>query len=156
MAGTTSDWEGELGRWLKPFLDRLGHGTVPAMRRNRCPRSLGLRTQKGGDRGEQPLLQADKSKLCKRSLVGRQRRDPRLAQLAVGREPPPEIELGRLVRQPADRDRDDLPFRECLAEATEVGFQPANHDRSEVPRTNFDAAGEPLRIEHLKQRREAV
>jgi hypothetical protein len=27
MVGTTSDWEGELGRWLKPFLDRLGHKT---------------------------------------------------------------------------------------------------------------------------------
>jgi hypothetical protein len=25
MVGTTSDWEDELGRWLKPFLDRLGH-----------------------------------------------------------------------------------------------------------------------------------
>ena len=25
MAGTLSDWRDELGRWLKPFLDRLGH-----------------------------------------------------------------------------------------------------------------------------------
>ena len=25
MAGRTSDWREELGRWLKPFLDRLGH-----------------------------------------------------------------------------------------------------------------------------------
>src|SRR3979409_1121024 len=33
MVGTTSDWEGELGRWLKPFLDRLGHKT----RRRMCP-----------------------------------------------------------------------------------------------------------------------
>src|SRR6266705_1536497 len=33
MAGTTSDWEGELGRWLKPFLDRLGHKA----RRQMCP-----------------------------------------------------------------------------------------------------------------------
>jgi hypothetical protein len=33
MAGTTSDWEGELGRWLKPFLDRLGHKA----RRQICP-----------------------------------------------------------------------------------------------------------------------
>jgi hypothetical protein len=24
MVGTTSDWEDELGRWLKPFLHRLG------------------------------------------------------------------------------------------------------------------------------------
>ena len=25
MVGTKSKWEDELGRWLKPFLDRLGH-----------------------------------------------------------------------------------------------------------------------------------
>ncbi len=25
MVGTTSNWEDELGRWLKPFLDRLDH-----------------------------------------------------------------------------------------------------------------------------------
>jgi hypothetical protein len=25
MAGWTSDWKEELGRWLQPFLDRLGH-----------------------------------------------------------------------------------------------------------------------------------
>jgi len=25
MVGKTLDWKDELGRWLKPFLDRLGH-----------------------------------------------------------------------------------------------------------------------------------
>jgi hypothetical protein len=25
MAGTRAGWESELGRWLKPFLERLGH-----------------------------------------------------------------------------------------------------------------------------------
>ena len=25
MVGRTSDWKDELGRWLQPFLDRLGH-----------------------------------------------------------------------------------------------------------------------------------
>jgi hypothetical protein len=25
MVGRTLDWQDELGRWLKPFLDRLGH-----------------------------------------------------------------------------------------------------------------------------------
>jgi hypothetical protein len=25
MVSRTSDWRDELGRWLKPFLDRLGH-----------------------------------------------------------------------------------------------------------------------------------
>jgi hypothetical protein len=33
MVGRTSDWKGELGRWLKPFLDRLGHKA----RRQMCP-----------------------------------------------------------------------------------------------------------------------
>jgi hypothetical protein len=33
MVSRTSDWEDELGRWLKPFLDRLGHKA----RRRMCP-----------------------------------------------------------------------------------------------------------------------
>jgi len=33
MVGGISDWQDELGRWLKPFLDRLGHKA----RRQMCP-----------------------------------------------------------------------------------------------------------------------
>jgi SRSO17 transposase len=33
MVGRTLDWRNELGRWLKPFLDRLGHKA----RRRMCP-----------------------------------------------------------------------------------------------------------------------
>src|SRR5262249_16454491 len=33
MVGKTLDWKDELGRWLKPFLDRLGHKA----RRRMCP-----------------------------------------------------------------------------------------------------------------------
>ena len=33
MAATRLDWEVELGRWLKPFLERLGHKA----RRRMCP-----------------------------------------------------------------------------------------------------------------------
>src|SRR6516162_7359156 len=33
MVSRTSDWRDELGRWLKPFLDRLGHKA----RRQMCP-----------------------------------------------------------------------------------------------------------------------
>ena len=33
MVSRTSDWKDELGRWLKPFLDRLGHKA----RRQMCP-----------------------------------------------------------------------------------------------------------------------
>ena len=38
MVDTTSKWEDELGRWLKPFLDRLGHKA----RRRMCPLYLGI------------------------------------------------------------------------------------------------------------------
>jgi hypothetical protein len=33
MVGRTLDWKDELGRWLKPFVDRLGHEA----RRRMCP-----------------------------------------------------------------------------------------------------------------------
>ena len=33
MVGRTLDWKEELGRWFKPFLDRLGHKA----RRQICP-----------------------------------------------------------------------------------------------------------------------
>ena len=33
MVGRRVDWQAELGRWLKPFLDRLGHKA----RRRMCP-----------------------------------------------------------------------------------------------------------------------
>src|SRR5260370_11272893 len=33
MVGRTSDWRDELGRWLQPFLERLGHKA----RRQMCP-----------------------------------------------------------------------------------------------------------------------
>ena len=33
MVGAKSKWEEELRRWLKPFLDRLGHKA----RRGMCP-----------------------------------------------------------------------------------------------------------------------
>ena len=33
MVDEKSKWEDELGRWLKPFLDRLGHKA----RRRMCP-----------------------------------------------------------------------------------------------------------------------
>jgi hypothetical protein len=33
MRGSRADWEGELGRWLEPFLERLGHQA----RQRMCP-----------------------------------------------------------------------------------------------------------------------
>ena len=50
----------------------------------------------------------------------------------------------------------DLALRKRLAEAAQIGLEPADHDRLEVFRAHLDAAREPLRIEHFEQRREAV
>ena len=38
----------------------------------------------------------------------------------------------------------------------QVRLEPAHHDRFEIPRAHLDATCEALRVEHLKQRREAV
>src|ERR1700716_1193796 len=51
MVGTTSDWEGELGRWLKPFLDRLGHKT----RRRMCPAYVAGLIGPGDRKSVQPM-----------------------------------------------------------------------------------------------------
>ncbi len=54
MAGTTSDWEGELGRWLKPFLDRLGHKA----RRQMCPLYVAGLIGPGDRKSVQPMAEA--------------------------------------------------------------------------------------------------
>ena len=112
--------------------------------------------QEGSDRRQEPLLQTDEGELRQRGLLRRQLGDAALAQLAIGREPTPEIELRRILGKARNPDGLDLALRECLAEATQIGLQPANHDRLEVLRARLDAAREALRIEHLEQRREAV
>ena len=51
MVGTTSDWEDELGRWLKPFLDRLGHKA----RRRMCPLYVSGLIGPGDRKSVQPI-----------------------------------------------------------------------------------------------------
>ena len=53
MAGTTSNWEDELGRWLKPFLDRLGHKA----RRQMCPLYVAGLIGTGDRKGVQPMTE---------------------------------------------------------------------------------------------------
>ena len=53
MAGTTSDWEDELGRWLKPFLDRLGHKA----RRRMCPLYVAGLIGPGDRKSVQPMAE---------------------------------------------------------------------------------------------------
>src|SRR5215218_7655777 len=58
MVGRTLDWKEELGRWLKPFLNRLGHKA----RRQMCPLYvsglIGPGDRKTLARGEVPIMLA--------------------------------------------------------------------------------------------------
>jgi SRSO17 transposase len=53
MVSTTSDWRGELGRWLKPFLDRLGHKA----RRQMCPLYVSELIGPGDRKSVQPMAE---------------------------------------------------------------------------------------------------
>lgn len=50
---TKSDWEGELGLWLKPFLDRLGHKA----RRRMCPLYVSGLIGPGDRKSVQPMAE---------------------------------------------------------------------------------------------------
>ena len=50
MVGTTSDWEDELGRWLEPFLERLGHRSLQRM----CPLYVAGLIRPGDRKSVQP------------------------------------------------------------------------------------------------------
>src|SRR4249919_1123742 len=51
MVDTKSKWEDELGRWLKPFLDRLGHKA----RRRMCPLDIAGLIGPGDRKSVQPM-----------------------------------------------------------------------------------------------------
>jgi len=51
MVSRTSDWRGELGRWLKPFLSRLGHKA----RRQMCPLYVSGLIGPGDRKSVQPM-----------------------------------------------------------------------------------------------------
>jgi SRSO17 transposase len=53
MVGTTSDWKDELGRWLKPFLDCLGHKA----RRRMCPLYVAGLIGPGDRKSVQPMAE---------------------------------------------------------------------------------------------------
>src|SRR6266513_2447672 len=53
MVGRTSDWREELGRWLKPFLDRLGHKA----RRQMCPAYVSGLIGPGERKSIQPMAE---------------------------------------------------------------------------------------------------
>ena len=53
MVGARSDWKDELGRWLKPFLDRLGHKA----RRQMCPLYVAGLIGPGDRKSVQPMAE---------------------------------------------------------------------------------------------------
>jgi len=53
MVGRRSDWRSELGRWLKPFLDRLGHKA----RRQMCPLYVSGLIGPGDRKSVQPMAE---------------------------------------------------------------------------------------------------
>src|SRR5262245_5164986 len=53
MVGRTLDWREELGRWLKPFLDRLGHKA----RRQMCPLYVSGLIGPGDRKSIQPMAE---------------------------------------------------------------------------------------------------
>ena len=53
MVGRTSDWREELGRWLKPFLGRLGHKA----RRQMCPLYVSGLIGPGDRKSIQPMAE---------------------------------------------------------------------------------------------------
>ena len=53
MGGRTLDWKEELGRWLKPFLDRLGHKA----RRQMCPLYVSGLIGPGDRKSVQPMAE---------------------------------------------------------------------------------------------------
>jgi len=53
MVGRAPDWKEELGRWLKPFLERLGHKT----RRQMCPRYVSGLIGPGDRKSIQPMAE---------------------------------------------------------------------------------------------------
>src|SRR5438874_10253362 len=53
MVARTLDWKEELGRWLKPFLDRLGHKA----RRQMCPLYVSGLIGPGDRKSIQPMAE---------------------------------------------------------------------------------------------------
>ena len=53
MVGTTLDWEDELGRWLEPFLERLGHRS----RQRMCPLYVAGLIGPGDRKSVQPMAE---------------------------------------------------------------------------------------------------
>jgi hypothetical protein len=81
MVGTTSDWEDELGRWLEPFLERLGHRS----RQRMCPLYVAGLIGPGDRKSVQPMAE--------RLAPGDYDQLHHFVAAGVGKEAPLETEL---------------------------------------------------------------
>jgi SRSO17 transposase len=88
MVSRTSDWRDELGRWLKLFLDRLGHKA----RRQMCPLYVSGLIGPGDRKSVQPMAKRLALSACRCDAA-------RVAFVRLGRAFPPALPtLARLRR----------------------------------------------------------
>ena len=80
MVGTKSKWEDELGRWLKPFLDRLGHKA----RRRMCPLYISGLIGPGDRKSVQPIpKKGDRFGWCRSTICLVSRQNGQLPNIGV-------------------------------------------------------------------------
>jgi hypothetical protein len=97
MVSRTSDWRDELGGWLKPFLDRLGHKA----RRQMCPLYVSGLIGPGDRKSVQPMAKRLALGACDRKgqpgwramVAAAERLGATMARigLAVGGRRPPDM-----------------------------------------------------------------
>ena len=82
--------------------------------------------------------------------------DAAAPQFAVVTQHLRQPQLDSVGRQLVQHDRLDHTLGERLADPAQVFLEAPDHDRLQVARAHLHAAGEPLRVQHLQQRGEAV
>src|SRR5205807_8015818 len=119
MVGRTLDWNDELGRWLKPFVDRLGHRA----RRRMCPLYVSGLIGPGDRKSVQPM--------AKRLVLGEYDQLHHFIAAGVWEASPVETEL--LVQ--ADRSAGGLWIAEELENDAGCVLRlcDAAHDHQDVP-----------------------
>ena len=109
------------------------------------------------DRRQQPLLKAHHEQAGGRLGLAGGVGVPLLAGGAVFVEQTRQLQLGRVRRQPVDDDAFDAPLRKAALRRADVFLQtPDHHVLQRLPPAHLHTAGEPVGIEQLQQRREAV
>lgn len=110
----------------------------------------------GGHGGEQALLKPREDEARLGGVTLAEPSDAPLTQVLVFGEHRRQLQLGRVARQPVDRDGIDDALREGFAQLAQVRLQATDHHGVEFLRLHRDAAREALRVEHLEQRGKAV